>query len=420
MPSPTAFIHKSGARPLPRGNPGGGPISLCRVAHTLCLLILLASPLSAQSRMNGRVLVGDDGLSDGMVVLHSVSPNVAGEVDSVRVDAQGRFDFMLPAGLDDEDRTQIYFASVRHQGVLYFGEAIALTPQLDSLYLIEVFDAEVAPDEGLALPLAVRNIVMEPDGDGWLATDLLQILNDRDRTIVASEGGVVWSHALPPSALDVEVGRGELPEEAVDFDGGRVIITAPLPPGERLLLIRYRLPGLPAEIPMDFPTAVMELLVKEPALPVEASPLQAVQAVAIEANSYRRYTGQNLLPGAPILIEEAEVPAVFPLGWMAVLFTMLLTVAGLFVYYRPVTTVGSPGLAITASGAAGTAEGPLTGQAAAGPSSHAPDSADRGAVIVEIARLDQDVADLGENADEARSELLARRAELMDRLRAQS
>jgi hypothetical protein len=376
-----------------------------------CILVLGASSLSGQTRLDGRVTLGENGLSEGTVVFHSVSPDLAGEIDSVRVDSEGRFQFSLPNELDDEERTQIYFASIRHQGVLYFGEAVALTQQLDSLYLIKVFDSEVAPDEGLDLPLSVRNILMEGDDDGWLATDLMRIKNDRDRTIVASDSGVVWSHILPPSATSLELGVGDLPSDAVEFVDGRVVVRAPLPPGERLLLIRYRLNVLPATIPIGVATEVMELLVQEPALPMTAPPLQAVAPVSIEESSYRRYSGQALAAGLPILIEETEPPTVFPVGWMAVLFALLLSAAGLYVYYRPtVPLVGSMGAQQVPI--AVPEPGPVVTSSDA--------SAERRSLIVEIARLDERVSALADDAGAERDALLVQRAELMDRLRVQS
>jgi len=353
--------------------------------------------------MTGQVVNGEAALSEGMVVLHSVSPDLAGEVDSMRVGEEGRFRFALPRVLDGDNRTQVYFASVRHQGVLYFGEAIARTRQLDSLYTIEVFDSEVAPEGGFPLPLAVRNVVMEQKDGVWLATDLLQIQNDRERTIVASDGGVVWSHELPEAAFDVVVGPGDLPAGAVDFVDGRVVVRAPIPPGERLLLIRYRVEELPFEIPVAAPTGVMELLVKESAPPVNAPPLQAVSAVSIDESNYRRYTGQSLSAGVPILVEEAEVLVAFPVGWMAVLFAFLLTGAGLFVYYRPVAVAGP--VVLEAPGAYAPRREPY---------------AVRASVIVEIARLDECVSALAEDAAAERDALLVQRAELMDRLRARS
>ena len=366
---------------------------------------LWAGPAAGQNVLDGQVMLAGSPLEVATVVLHSVSPDSAGEVDSMRVGVEGRFAFELPGGLHDEQRTQVYFASVRHQGVLYFGQAVALAQQLDSLYVIEVFDAEEAPLIGLSLSLAVRNVILEAADGTWLVTDLLQIRNDRDRTIVAADSGVVWSHPLPPGATEFEVGEGDLASDAVGFEDGRVVVRAPLPPGERLLLIRYRLGPLPAELPVSAPTDVMELLIKEPAPFVLASPLEAVESVPIEGSSYRRFTGRGL-SGVTVMLEETDPPEAFPVGWMAVLFAFLLTGAGLFVYYRPVAARTGPAPAAKPTSTEDDGElarGELQG---------------RGAIIMEVARLDEHLEAI-ETGDAAElGELQARRAELMERLRA--
>ena len=73
--------------------------------------------------------VADTALAEGVVVLHHVSDGEQGEVDSVRVGEEGSFSFTLPRA-PDPGRSDIYFASVRHDGVLYFGPAITRVPRV--------------------------------------------------------------------------------------------------------------------------------------------------------------------------------------------------------------------------------------------------------------------------------------------------
>ncbi|HZD03804.1 MAG TPA: hypothetical protein VE173_02770, partial [Longimicrobiales bacterium] len=110
------------------------------------------------------------GVRGATVVLHRVTVDTAGEIDSVRVDSNGRFRFRLPSVPDPGGRGEIYFASVRHQGILYFGAAIHRAVQLDSLYTIEVYDTAVVPAGGADLPLEVRYVVAEPSENGWQIT----------------------------------------------------------------------------------------------------------------------------------------------------------------------------------------------------------------------------------------------------------
>ena len=77
---------------------------------------------------SGQVLIGDLPADSGTVVLHRVSAQSAAEIDSVRFAEGGAFEIRLPGdagdGMDD-----VFFAAVRHQGVLYFGEAFTGRPE---------------------------------------------------------------------------------------------------------------------------------------------------------------------------------------------------------------------------------------------------------------------------------------------------
>ena len=258
-------------------------------------------------RLQGRVMLGDAGVGSGMVVLHRVSPEVAGEVDSVSIAQDGGFEFVIPQPPSASTQAEILFASVRYEGVLYFGSAISDPEQLDSLYVINVFGSKKAPPEGLLLPLSVRNLFLERWGEGWRATDLFQILNGGERTLVAAEDGVVWSYPLPPGATSARLGQGDLPPDAVTFEGGRVLVRAPLPPGERMLLIRYELPEIEAEFPAPGATETLELLVKEPAPSLDVAGLRPLDVVSLDGeSSYRRYSGTSLLDAVISLEESSE------------------------------------------------------------------------------------------------------------------
>ncbi len=138
--------------------------------------------------LEGIVYEGDTTLDAGTVILHRVSPDQSGEVDAVTVAPGGEFQFLLPTVPDGNIRNDIYFASVDHDGVLYFGSAITEVSQLDSLYVIRVFEAEEVASEGVPLPLEVRTMFIEFANDEWVATDLFAIDNRGTRTLVAYSG----------------------------------------------------------------------------------------------------------------------------------------------------------------------------------------------------------------------------------------
>ena len=70
--------------------------------------------------ISGEVRIGDEPADSGTVVLHRVSTLFSGEVDSVSVRSDGRFEFIIPVPRDPLGN-DVYFASLRYQGILYFG-----------------------------------------------------------------------------------------------------------------------------------------------------------------------------------------------------------------------------------------------------------------------------------------------------------
>lgn len=286
-------------------------------------------------RLNGRVFDGDTPVRDGIVVLHSVSPDSAGDIDSVRVAADGTFRFLLPGIPDETVGAEIYFASIQYERVLYFGTAITDLAQLDSLYLIQVFGSHEVPPQGIQLPLKARNLFLERSAEGWLATDMIVIENVGQNTLVAGEDGIVWSYPLPPEARSPTLGQGELAPDAVSFEDGRVAVSAPIPPGERILVIRYGLPELESIIPVPGPTERFELFIKEPAPPLDVEGLQPIDVVSLEVgSSYRRY-GASALLDLQVALKRSDEDGPPPVRAIALLVTILMSGAGLFAYAWP-------------------------------------------------------------------------------------
>lgn len=324
----------------------------------------------------------------GIVVLHRVAPDDAGEVDSVRVGPDGDFSIALPSVPDPGGRSEVYFASLRHQGVVYFGPPIAVAAQLDSLYRIQVHDTAAAPPGPASVPLAVRYLLVDPlpegAGEGWRVTDLLQLRNEGGRTLVAAEGPV-WRYPLPAGAADVEVGTGDVAPGAVQADGDTVRVSMPLPPGERQVVLRYRVPALPLSIPAPGRTGQMEVLVREPAPSLDVTPLQAVESVEMEPGiTYRRFAGVDL-QDAVVRVAEGREPVELPVRTVMVVLGLVLAAAGLWGFLRP-----------------------RAGPEAATPPRPVTPAERREALLLEIARLDErhDRGDLDESAWRTRREEL--------------
>ena len=330
----------------------------------------------------GQVLVGDRPADTGTVVLHRVSGALSGEVDSVGVEPGGFFELTLPDGAETGD--EIFFATIRHQDILYFGQAITGLPDPGVGYLIQAYPALPA-GPGARPALRVRNVfAARPDsGRGWTVADLFELQNGALATLVSGESGPTWSHALPGEAVDLQVGQSDLSPGMAGFRDGRVHVSAPIPPGESVYLLRYTIPGDTFSIPLEVATGSMELMIREPAGDLAVTGLAAVEGVELEGVRYRRFAGRDM---APSVVTVAAGRTRMPFGsesLVAVFLALALAGAGAMLAARSRTAPDDPG------------------------------RSRRRRVLVEIARLDEEWAAGRLAAEDYRSQ----RTRLMEELR---
>ena len=281
--------------------------------------------LDGQVLLKGQVIRGDVPITDGLVMLHSVSSMRAGQVDSVNLNKQGLFEFLLPDSSGEPVVGELYIASVEYQGVLYFGSAVTDEAQLEDLYTIPVFESKSVNAEGVALPLKVRNILLANNLNTWEVRDVIAVENPRSETLIPTgDDGIVWSYPLPDGFSEPRVVRGELPPEDVLFTENRVLVKAPIPPGERMLVILYQLPDLDVIFPAPGITETFEMFVKEPGPSLQVTDLDPLDVVSLEPGStYRRYTGSNLVD-ANISVIEVNESGPYPLGRISLAVAILL------------------------------------------------------------------------------------------------
>jgi hypothetical protein len=364
----------------------------------LVLLPILAASLGAgdvraqvavDAVLHGRVLVGDAPMTAGTVVLHQVNDVIQGEIDSTRVALDGTFSLRLP-GLPNATLGELYFAAVRHAGVMYFGQAVTQAVQLDSLYEIQAYDTLVAPAEGMPVVLEARNVFFEADGATWRITDAFQLRNDLDRTVVARPGGRVWSYPLADAATDVVTGEDVMSADEITYEEGAIVVRAALPPGGRMFVVRYTLASPEVAIPTPGATEIFDLLVREPAPPFEVEGLVPAESVEFDGGStYRRYAGEDLT-AAFVRIGLGEEQRPPPVRWIAVALAAVLAVAGLLAF-RGGSRRPKP----------------------------VPVDA-RQALLVELARMDEEFQGKPTPSKIARQEYQSRRAELIRRLKTSS
>jgi hypothetical protein len=301
-------------------------------------LPLLPTSLQGQEEviplLKGEVSLAGEPLTQGTVVLHQVSEAGSGEIDSVRVNPDGSFQVRLPHVPDHATRPEIFFASVEYGGLLYFGPAVTEAVQLDSVYRIQAFDTLSVPSGGATIPLAARNLFLEKTTEGWTVTDVFQLNHEGDRTLYSPEEGIVWAYPIPPSATDFQLGQADLAPDAIQIINGRMEVSSPLPPGEKYLMVRYRLTKEEFVLPLPGRTDRLEILVREPAPAFEFPPLVLSAPVELEpGNAFRRFAGDGLVD-SEVRGRAMPEPWSLPPEWVGLLMAGLLGAAGVIGFRR--------------------------------------------------------------------------------------
>ena len=320
--------------------------------------MLAAAPWAAGSvdgqefgvaELRGRVLLGEDPLASARVVLHRVSAGNSGPVDSLRSGADGQFRFDLPNVPDTSTLADVWFFSVDHAGVNYFGTPIHTAAQLDSLHVLQVYDTTQAPAAGARLPLVARYTMLEGEPEGWYVTDMMQLVNEGERTLVAGPGGATWAYPLPAGAADLEIGGEQMAPAAARIVDGALRVTSAIPPGQREFLVSYRVPDPFVILRYPGVTGEAGLLVREPAPRLAVEGLASEQPVEMAMGvRYQRYTGVQLVD-AVVSVQELDDLPELPLGWVVVGIALVLTGAGVFAVLRPHPAIALMGSATAAA-----------------------------------------------------------------------
>jgi hypothetical protein len=209
------------------------------------VLLSAADALAGQSRATGhvvRVTAGDTIPLPGIaVVLHQVGQSAQGPMDTVLADRRGRFAFRFAA-----DTTAAYLLSARYGGIEYFSSPIASSPgRPDTTILVVVADTSSAAP----VVLRQRTIVISYADESGTRTvlDWFVLSNAGNLTRVSPDTlHPSWGAPLPPEAQSVELANSRLSQfslEALAFRRDSVLILAPLSPGDKELMLQYRIPG---------------------------------------------------------------------------------------------------------------------------------------------------------------------------------
>jgi hypothetical protein len=266
------------------------------------LLVLLPLPLAAQSRTAGRVVRVSRGdtipVADIAVVLHRVGRAGQGPIDTVHADRGGRFRFQFAA-----DTTAAFLLSARFAGIEYFSSAIASNPARPDTGVVLVVS-----DTSSAAPVSVRQrtiLVSAVDETGTRTVlDWFVLSNTGERTRVAPDTlHPSWGAPLPPDAQNVALADLRLSQfapEAVTFPRDSVLVFAPLSPGDKELMLQYRIPGTLRRfvVPGAGPVDSVFVLLEDRGGRVTLPKLVAADSQMIEGRRFLRWAGALAHPGA--------------------------------------------------------------------------------------------------------------------------
>lgn len=276
--------------------------------------------------VEGRVLRGGGTpapVGGQVVVLHRISADTSGPVDSVRTSASGAYRFRYRL----EGPRSMYIVSTRHDGVAYFTSPLrerdVRGPDADVL----VFDTT-----SRAFPLSVRarHIVVAPPEPGGVrrVVDVFEVANDSSLTLVGGAGGgATWRVRLPEGARDPSSSGGDMPPEAFRFANGVAELTVPFPPGSRQLVLTYGMPAGGLTVPVDDATATVEVLLEGSGVAVAGAGLAAEAPVAMEGRSFQRFLASQVPAASTFSLRVSGGGLVGRPGRVALLALAALAVA---------------------------------------------------------------------------------------------
>jgi hypothetical protein len=299
---------------------------LAAFSRSLALVGLLsAAPVAglwAQAQINGRVIrirgVDTVGTPGVRVVLHGVGDSAQGPIDSLTSGVDGRFRFRLV-----RDSTTVYLLSARYREIEYISSPVSFLGGTAEMALLVSETSTTVPIDIQARYL----LIGAPDPDeGRSVVDVVVLRNVTDSTRVSPDSMTpVWAMALPTGVLRTVVDEGtEVSLDGVAVRNDSVLVTAPLAPGSRQLVLTHYLATESErfEVPFRSRTDSVTVLAEEPAVLVDAPGLRETSQ-QIGGQSVRGWVG-TLEAGSTITLRFPGAPET-P-GWL--LGTLVALVIG--------------------------------------------------------------------------------------------
>ncbi len=309
--------------------------------------------LAAQGfRVSGRVVHGGGADSvpvpNAWAVLHQVTMSGGGPVDSARTDARGRYQVRSAR----RDSAAVYIVSVTYAGIAYFTRPLhagrgATTGTAGALAVYDT--SSTSP----LIQAAQRHIIVrrpEPDGSHHVL-ELLVLRNVGTVTRISPDTTrPVWQGALPQGAMQLEVGESDVSSEAVYRRGDSIAVAAPVPPGDKQVVVSYILPRSSRrfDLTLDQPVARFNVLVEDSAATLEGGALERMGNESIEGTSFVRFARNDLAAGRRVVVVLSRTaPGVGIWWWLVPALAAAALAGGLVLVWR--RTLPSPAIGVPAN-----------------------------------------------------------------------
>jgi hypothetical protein len=281
-------------------------------------------------------------LSGRAVLLHRVQGASGTVVDSAQTGRSGMYRFFVTS----PDTSVQYFVSVAHNDIGYLSPTMALTPgSIDTVPSITVYDT------AYATPLIVLRerhmIVREMDVDGTRQIIELLTLGNGGRftRISADTANPSWQSLLPAGASQLVVGESQVGRGAVYLRDGRIAVAAPIPPGEKQLLISYMIPEIDGElqIPVDQPIRRFTVSLADTSAEALGGGLVLYGVENVGGAVFKRYDAGNVTAGTVLSVHfQRTFFTVARLEVMIVVAVVIVLVGTLTWWLRNQTLTRTP------------------------------------------------------------------------------